>query len=211
MTYRSKVKRAMFDKNLYNGSTTNDEWGLRETLAYSNFCDRFGGHFTAEPSSMHQSPEFMKLVDSYEDLDYATRDVEVDTEDKPKAGVDLRQFVPERQPINTEGLSKEEIKQADAVLNENAIRLKAAPIETKPVTPPAEIKEITLDDKGSASSKDDGSNEETSNNNSGSGEDSKSSTETTDGKASEPTVQTQSKSQARNTQNVNRNGAIKTR
>lgn len=132
-----QVKRASKDKGLYNGETDSLNWEPSHVIMYDRLCNRFGGHFTREPTRTNQTPEFLEFIDRYSDPEYTEG---VTEKPKQREGALLRDFVPEPLPVNTEGVSKDEARQRQEMVNQNALKMPAKPPEPKPAEPKAEDK-----------------------------------------------------------------------
>jgi hypothetical protein len=117
---------------MYKGNI-DDNWEPADRLMYHRLCTRFHGHYTDYPSRANQSQTFLDWLDKYKDPEYheerSTNSV------IGSGGVDLRQFLPDRQPVNTEGASKQEARARDAAVNGNARALQTPLKAPEPVKP----------------------------------------------------------------------------
>lgn len=121
MSLIQQIKRAAINHGIYKGEV-DDNWEPADRLMFHRLCSRFHGNYTDHPTRANQSKEFLDWLDNYKDSEYSEEPYQHKVVNP--GGIDLRQLIPDRQPVNTEGAaSKQEIKQRDAMVNENVIKI----------------------------------------------------------------------------------------
>jgi hypothetical protein len=173
MSLVQQIKRAAINHGIYKGNV-DDNWEPADRLMYHRLCTRFHGHYSDHPSRANQSKTFLEWLDKYKDPEYS-EDPYVHSVVNP-GGIDLRQLIPDRQTVNTEGVSRQEAKARDAMVNENAIKLPPPPKKVLIPDPKDVVKQEAnneLSDKNSLQSSSEAGNE-TGNNESGNDDSAKS-------------------------------------
>lgn len=138
MSLIQQIKRAAINHGMYKG-TVDDNWEPADRLMFHRLCSRFHGNYTDHPSRNNQNPEFLEWLDKYKDSEYS-EERSTHAVINP-GGADLRQFIPDRQPVNTEGVSRQEAKERDARVNENHIKLPTQQQKKDSVPDPAKVVE----------------------------------------------------------------------
>jgi len=124
-----KVKKAMTDVGYYRG-VIDENWEPSDSLAWLSFCNRFGGFYTPEPAYHLQDQDFKNMIDSIDVSEYTIPKVQI-----ASSGMDVRQLIPEKQSLgDTEGLSKEQIRRIDSMVNENVVKPGDSFLPTKPAS-----------------------------------------------------------------------------
>jgi hypothetical protein len=119
MSLVQQIKRAAKDHNMYNGPI-DDNWEPSDNVMFIRFCGAFGLHYTNPPSRSNQDAKLLDWLDNYKQEDY-TDGKAFSSEIINPGGVNVKQFMPDKQPVNIKGPGDKDTPRPEIVKRQEAV------------------------------------------------------------------------------------------